>query len=477
VTAAPALSGTAVLAFVLFGIALILLAARLVGGLFARIGQPRVVGEIVAGILLGPTFLGPTLLGWDTPWTFLRCEAALAALGAAPSVSSCLFPPQSQAVLGVIGQIGLTLYIFLVGLEVDWDALKGKLPTIALVATGSVGIPIAGAFALLPLLYDARFVAAFGEVGQPSRGAFALMTGAMLSVTAFPVMARILQERGMTASPLGVIGVAAAAAVTVLMFMVVSAASGLAAGAQPVELVLRLAAAIGYIAVMFVVVRPVLRRLGDRYEQHSARLGRTDGLLWSEREAGVGGPLTTEMFAAIMVLVFVSAGVAHVLGLTVIVGGFLAGVVLPVRGPLIRDMTVELFDLVAVVLLPIFLAFSGLQTDFTRLQAAALPGIAIFLLAGILTKWGGGAIVGRAAGLSWREGNVLGVLLNCRGLLVLVVGLIAVQQNVITGSLQIGAVVMALVTTAMTGPLFDIAQRDLARPVSAPPAPPAGTAP
>jgi Kef-type K+ transport system membrane component KefB len=286
------------------------------------------------------------------------------------------------------------------------------------------------------------------------------MIGAMLSVTAFPVMARILQEKGLTLSPMGSIGVAAAALVTILMFMLVSVANGVASGASGSAIGLNLALAIAYLAFMGLVVRPALKPLGRRYEARVAQLGGpVDEAGWTQRDefapSGVGWALTHHMFATMIVLVFLSGMVAHILGINVIVGGFMAGVVLPARRGLIRDMTNELFDLVAIVLLPIFLAFSGLNTDFTALSVASLAGIALFLLAGVAGKWGGGALFARAGGLSLKEGNILGVLMNCRGLLVLVVALIGVQSGVITPAMQLGGVLMALITTAMTGPLFD----------------------
>jgi Kef-type K+ transport system membrane component KefB len=208
------------------------------------------------------------------------------------------------------------------------------------------------------------------------------------------------------------------------------------------------------------VVRPLLKPLGQRYEARVTELGGpVDEAGWSDRDefapSGVGWALTHHMFAIIMILVFASGWIAHVLGINVIVGGFMAGIVLPARKGLVRDMTNELFDLTAIILLPIFLAFSGLATDFTQLEPMALAGIGVFLIAGVVSKWGGGAVFGRLGGLSWAEGNVLGVLMNCRGLLVLVVALIGLQADVITPAMQLGGVLMALVTTMMTGPLFD----------------------
>jgi Kef-type K+ transport system membrane component KefB len=354
-----------------------------------------------------------------------------------PSVSSCLFPPQARSVLGAIGQVALTLFMFLVGLELDFALLRGKAKGIISVALGVVALPVALGFAIGPTLYNTTFAFGFDDPAtRPTSVGFTLMVSAMLAVTAFPVMARILQEKGLTLSPMGSVGIAAAAVVTVLMFLVVLLGAGVARGAGAGELGLRLAAAVGYVAAMLLVVRPALAPLGRAYRS--------------------AGTLTQPMFGAVLALVIASAAAAHILGVNVIVGGFLAGIVVPApRKELYTEFATRLYDLTGVVLLPIFLAFSGLNTDFTRLSRAALPGLALFLVAGIVGKWLGGAFFARLGGLSWAEGNVLGILMNCRGLLILVAALAAVNANVISPILQVGAVLMALITTMMTGPLFD----------------------
>ncbi len=442
-----------VVAFVLLDLTVILVMARLVGGLFVRLGQPRVVGEIVAGVLLGPTLLGAKVLAWNDSFSYLSCDASLGAPNtpgtAAESISWCLFPQQARSVIGILGQLALVLYMFLVGLELDYGLLKGKVKGIALVAFGAVAVPIGLGFLVGPALYDAKWVGTI-DGALASKSSFTLFVAAMLSVTAFPVMARILQEKRLTQSPMGAVGIAAAAVVTVLMFLAVLVASGVASDAGTTNLVTKFVVTGIYIAVLFVVVRPALAPLGRRYEQHG---------------------LSSEVFAGILVLVLASSYVAHKIGINVIVGAFLAGAVLPARKELFRDLSSHLAELTGTFLLPIFLAFSGLNTDFTTLGAAFVVGLSIVVVAGIAGKWLGAAVFARAGGLSWAEGNVLGVLMNCRGLLVLVVGLIGFQQGIISAQMQVAGVVMALVTTAMTGPLFDAFSRRLPGPKAAPPTP------
>lgn len=423
-----------VLSYVLLDIALILVAARLCGAVAQKVGQPRVVGEIVAGVLLGPTLLGPAIFVWDGSPSFMHCEDALSLAQAKESITSCVFPPQARSVLGILGQVALAFFMFLVGLELDWDLLKGKTKGIILVAVGVVALPVALGFAVGPLLYDAKFVASFGTDRQPSETAFSLMVGAMLSVTAFPVLARILQEKGLTQSAMGSIGIAAAAVVTVLMFFLVMVAGGVAEDRSTGEHLKKLAFAAAFLAIMAVAARPALRLLGRYFERN-----------------GFNG----EVLAVVILLLFAAAFVANALEINVIVGSFVFGAILPARKALFEALSSRLADLTGTVLLPIFLAFSGLATDFTRLRAEHAAGIALFLVAGIVAKWGGGAVAARAGGLSWAEGNVIGILMNCRGLLVLVVGLLALNRGVISPQLQVGGVLMALITTAMTGPLFD----------------------
>ncbi|MGY1709281.1 cation:proton antiporter [Geodermatophilus sp. SYSU D00758] len=437
----PSLPGDQVVAFVLLDVAIILVVARLVGALALRVGQPRVVGEILAGVLLGPSLLGASVFRWDEPWAFLACDRSLAE-GVAPSITSCFFPAQAQSGLNLLGQLALILFMFLVGLELDTDRLRGRYAGIATVAVGVVAIPVAAAFLLTPVLFDEKFLGA----GDPTRLGFTLMVGAMLAVTAFPVAARILQEKGLAATPLGVTGIAAAAAVTVLMFLAVGVARGVAAGEPGTTHLWRLVGTLVYLAVMWFAVRPLMARL----------LSGTS----ADR------PLEGTQLAAVLVLVLASAYAADRIGVHVIVGGFVAGLVLPRHPVLTGALVSKLSDVAVVFLLPVFLAYSGLRTDFTTLTWAVVPGIALFVVVAVAAKWGGGLVSGRLGGLSWAESNALGILMNCRGLLVLVVALVALNAGVISPQMQAGVVVMALVTTAMTGPLVD---RFLGRPAPAAP--------
>jgi K+:H+ antiporter len=426
----PSLPGDQVIAFVLLDVAIILVVARLMGALALRVGQPRVVGEIIAGVLLGPSLLGATIYTWGDPWAVLDCEKALPE-GATPSITSCLFPAQAQSGLNLLGQLALILFMFLVGLELDTDSLKGRAKGIVTVGFGVVVIPVLSAFLIAPALFNDKFIGS----GDPSRLGFTLMIGAMLAVTAFPVAARILQEKGLATTPLGAIGIAAAALVTILMFLAVGVARGVAADAPASTHVWRLVGTIVYLLVMWYVVRPLMARL---------LAGET-----------VGSPLTGDHFAIILGMVLLSSYAADRIGIHVIVGGFMAGLAVPRKRELTTSLLSRLSDVAISFLLPVFLAFSGLRTDFTSLGWEWVPGIVLFVVMAVASKWIGGLVSGKVGGLSWSESNALGVLMNCRGLLVLVVALVALNAGVISPQMQAGAVVMALVTTMMTGPLVD----------------------
>ncbi len=431
------LKGADVLFFVLLDIALILVAARTVGRTFERIGQPRVVGEIVAGILLGPTILGFQIAA-VTNASWLRCEAARSfvppggpppAQPPPPTLTECLFPAQSRGVLAIIGSLALALFMFLVGSQLDTDRLRGLWPSISVASVLAVGIPIAAAFAITPVLFTDRFAAT-----DVPRLAFTAYIAAILAVTAFPVMVRILQELGMDRTKMGGVGIASAAVITVLMFLLLNVANGIKQERGATSLLATLAMTVLYVGVMLFVVRPLLA-------------GRANALI------GPDGTIGMAAIVWLVVLVAASCVISDRLGLGPIVGGFLAGVALPRTAGLGPQLDARLQPITVGVMLPIFLAFSGLNTNLRLLGWAWMPGIVALLVAAIACKWLSGLVGGRLTGMTWAEGNLLGVLFNCRGLLVLVVALAALQQKAITPQLQAAAVLVALVTTMMTGPL------------------------
>ncbi|MGA1344441.1 MAG: cation:proton antiporter [Ilumatobacteraceae bacterium] len=391
---------------VLLALAVVIFAARVGGWAAVRIGQPRVVGEILAGVVIGPSALG--LLGGVV-------------------TTDRLFPAEVRSALGVIGQLGLLMFMLLVGVVFEPADVGRRWPAVGVVAVTVVAVPVGLGFALSPVLDSDRF-----STGA-SATAFALFLGAMLSVSAFPVTVRILEELRLERSTLGVVAIAAAAVVTVLMFIVSATARAVADGADAGGLVAVPVRAVAYLGIMLLVVRPALRVVGDR----------------------IAGLPTGGGLAVVAVVTLVSGRLAVEADLGVIVGGFIAGVVLPRRDVLAPVVIARTSDLVATILLPVFLATSGLITDLTSVGVGSLPGIAVFLVAAVVAKLAVGWAVARAVGLADHEARILGALMNCRGLLVLVIGMTAVEAGVITAQMQVGSVLVALVTTAMTGPIVN----------------------
>ncbi len=419
-----------VLAFVLGDLALILLAARLVGLIFVRFKQPRVVGEIIAGILIGPTVLGGHLASPGLPGGILPVDGAGAV--------NTLYPLQAFAFLNLLGQVALVLFMFLVGLELDQHLLKGKGRQIGTVALSVVIVPLALGFVVGSVLGSATW----RPVGVSST-TFALFLGAGLSVTAFPVMARILQEKGLMATPMGAVGVGSAAVVTVLMFLSIAAASASAKGAGVVRSVgVKALLTVALLIGLVVVVRPLMVWVTN----------------WRKMDNTLGAMLIGALAMGL---------VADRIGINALVGGFLFGLAVPARPGLAEAVNKRMQDAVVLFFLPIFLGVSGLRTDLKLLKPSLFGGLLLFLVLMVVGKWGVGYLAGRSVGLKSHQANLMGVLLNCRGLLILVVGLIGLQLKVITPAMQSVFVVGAIVTTLMTGPLVDVFVKDEPIPVDA----------
>jgi Kef-type K+ transport system membrane component KefB len=411
-----------VVAYVLADLAIILIAARLIGGLFARFGQPRVVGEIIAGILIGPTVLGGHLATPATP-------TAPAVDGA--GLVNQIYPLQAFSFLNLIGQIALVLYMFLVGLELDQRLLHGKGRQISVMAVAVVAVPIGLAFATGGFFDDPSW-----KAEGISTITFLLFLGAGLAVTAFPVMARILQEKGLMASEMGAVGVGSAAVVTVLMFLAIAAASASAQGAGVLgDVAMRFGLVLLLWVALLVVVRPVMGLVVRRWQP--------------------GRPVATLIAVTLIGALVTGLATDRIIGVA-LVGGFLFGTAVPASQELVETIVDRLEDAVVVFFLPVFLAVSGLRTDLKTITLDLVPGLLVFLALMIVGKWGAGYVAGRAVGLRGSQANTLGVLLNCRGLLILVVGLIGLQLGVITTGMQGVFVIGAVVTTVMTGPLVDV---------------------
>jgi len=397
------------LAVLLFQIAVIAVAARGVGVLFRKIGQPQVVGEMAAGIMLGPSLLG---------WAF-------------PQASQVLFPAESLDHLNVLSQIGVLLFMFLVGLEFNSRMVRNQGHAAILTSHVSITVPYmlgaALALYLYPRLSDDRVH--FTE--------FALFMGAAMSITAFPVLARILRERQLHKTELGSVTLACAAVDDVTAWCLLAYILVLVRAAQGgTPLWVTLAGLTVYLLFMVFVAKRLLRRFVTVFRRRKV--------------------LSDDMMALILVLLLVSAWATERLGVHLLFGAFLFGAVMPKERHFIAQLTEKIESVTLVLFLPIFFAYTGLRTSIGQVAGGEMWFYCLLiLLAAVVGKLAGSAIASRIAGLGWRDATALGVLMNTRGLMELVILNIGLDLGVISPALFSMMVIMALTTTFMTTPILE----------------------
>jgi Kef-type K+ transport system membrane component KefB len=415
VAAPGATSGAATfgLGLLILQIVVIVATARLVGAVLAYFGQPRVVGEMAAGLLLGPSALGLV----------------------APSVSAALFPPASLGFLNALAQAGLLLFMFLVGLELDPAHLKTRQRTALVTSHASIVVPLLLGTTLALVLYGP--LAPTGVAFAP----FALFMGAAMSVTAFPVLARILADRGMTNTPLGALAIACAAVNDVTAWCILAAVVLAAGAGDASDLMFTLGGTAFYLIAMFTLGRRLLATMHTRAQQPG---GTAKGLI-----------------GTVVLLAITSAWITERLGIHALFGAFLVGALVPKSGGAVAGkLSSRLRSLVVVLLLPLFFAFTGLRTTMSLISGGTLwMACGLVLLVAIAGKLGGSTLAARATGMSWRDALSLGALLNTRGLMELVILNVGLDIGVLSPPLFAMMVVMALVTTAMTTPLLNALQR------------------
>lgn len=417
--------------YVLADLALILLMARLAGNVSARLRQPRVVGEMISGILIGPTVLGGRLAGELTS----AGEPARQGSG----LTNAIYPGQAYAFLNILGVLALVFFTFLVGLEVPQRLLAGQAWHILIAGVASVVAPLALATAVASVL-DEPGVWRVTELpgGRPVPFInHVLVVGAGLTATALPVIARILQDKAMIATPVGAVGLGAAAVTTPLAFLVIAVAAGSGRAAEvPAAIGVRLALTGVLITVLFGVVRPLL----DRLLAHTFHPQR---------------PLDSGLLAVLLAGALLSALAADRIGVHALTGGLLFGAAVPQRDGLGEAVIERLRQFVTVFGVPVFLAVSGLQTDLRALRLEHLGGVALFLVAALLGKGGAATLVSRACGTTWQQAGAVGAMLSCGGLVTLAIALVARQAGMITEPMQVTFVIAAITTTLLTGPLLD----------------------
>jgi Kef-type K+ transport system membrane component KefB len=400
VSEAPVQPGD-ILVRVLIALVAVIAVGQLLSRLFALVQQPPVIGEVVAGILLGPSFIGAQASAW-------------------------ILPPKVAPFLSVISQLGVILYMFIVGLELNAGLIKGRARAAVATSHASILVPFLLGSLLALVLYpqlstsDVRFTN------------FALFVGVAMSITAFPVLARILTDLALTRTELGVIALSCAATDDVTAWCLLAFVVGVAQAQFGMGLLV-VAGTVGYIAAMLLIVRPLVVRLA----RHPAakRLSRT--------AAGI-----------VFVMLLASALATELIGIHAIFGAFLLGALVPHDSDFARDFARRTEQIVTVLLLPAFFALTGMRT-----RIDLLSGIEPWLLCGVIVlvatlgKFGGSFAAARLTGLDWRNAAALGALMNTRGLMELIVLNIGLDLRVISPALFSMMILMALVTTMMTSPV------------------------
>jgi Kef-type K+ transport system membrane component KefB len=393
---------------VLLQVVLIIGLSRLVGLGFRRLKQPLVIGEILAGMMLGPS-----LFGW-----------------VAPELAAQLFPADSIAFLSILKDLGLIFFMFLIGLELDPKYLKGNLKTAVLVSYVSILVPFS--LGLLLAVYLFPLLSSTGVAFT----AFALFLGAALSITAFPLLARILTEHNLQNTPLGTLALTCAAVDDVTTWGLLALAIAVTRTNSIASVLPVIVRSLIYIAFVILAVRPLLGQIA-KYYNHAAKLGQS-------------------ILALIYCIVLVSAVMTELIGIHLIFGAFLVGAMMPKETMLRQALAEKTEDFVLIVLLPIVFAYSGLKTQIGLLNSWPLWGLCgLVILVAISGKYLGTYGAARVSGIEHRNASALGWLMNTRGLTALIVLNIGLSLGVITPLLFTMLVMMALVTTTMTSPLLE----------------------
>jgi len=398
------------LSIALLQIIIIISLSRLFSFLMRLAGQPAVVGEIIAGIFLGPSILGAIF----------------------PLIWSSVFPIASLPNLHAMSTIGLSLFMFIIGLDLDISMLNKRIQTALFVSHASIFVPF-----FMGVLLAYHLYSGFAP-GGVSFLTFGLFMGVSMSITAFPVLARIIQERGLTRTPLGVMAITCAATDDITAWCILAVVIAVAKAGNLGSAFFTLFLAAGYVLVMFKVVKPLMLRFSQKFCDANGQILRP--------------------FVAISILVLlVSAYVAEIIGIHALFGAFLAGVTVPADPKIRETLRQKIEDVSLLLFLPIFFAFTGLRTQIGLLVSDGLWGICILVLVvAVAGKIVGTVSAARLMKQSWKNSFALGALMNTRGLMELVVLNIGYDLGIISPEIFVVLVIMAVTTTLMTGPLLNL---------------------
>jgi Kef-type K+ transport system membrane component KefB len=397
------------LAILLIQIIVILIVSRFFAWIFKEIGQPTVIGEIVAGIILGPSLLG---------YFF-------------PDFFQVLFPTKSLDNLNVLSQIGLILFMFIVGMELDLSVLKNRAKETLVISQFSIIFPFALGMILAFFLFQS-----FSPPGTQFLP-YALFIGIAMSITAFPVLARIVRERGMHNSKLGAIIISCAAINDITGWCLLAAVIAITKAGSFTSSIYVILMSILYVLFMIKVVKPFLKQIGD---------------LHSSREN-----LTKPIVAIFFTTLIISSFATEVIGIHALFGAFIAGTIMPDNAKFRNIFVEKVEDVSLVLLLPLFFVFTGLRTRIGLLNEPYIwEATGLIILVAIVGKFAGSTFAARYVKINWKDSLTIGALMNTRGLMELIVLNIGYELGVLTPEIFAMMVIMALVTTFMTGPALSL---------------------
>lgn len=397
------------LAILLLQIITIIVVARFFGWVFRKIGQPSVIGEIIAGIFLGPSLVGMYF----------------------PEYSALLFPKESLGNLQFLSQIGLILFMYVIGMELDLKVLKNQAKEAVVISHASIVFPFALGMGLSYFIYHQ-----FAPEGVEFLS-FSLFMGIAMSITAFPVLARIVQERGINKTRLGTIVITCAAADDITAWCILAAVIAIVKAGSIASSIYIMLMAFAYVLAMLFLVKPFFKKVGDLYSRHDT--------------------INKSVAAIFLLTLIISSYITEIIGIHALFGAFMTGVIMPDVAK-VRNLFIEKVEDVAVILLlPLFFVFTGLRTEIGLINDAYLWQVTGGIIAVAVTgKFIGSALAARFVGQNWRDSLTIGALMNTRGLMELVVLNIGYELGVLSPKVFTMMVIMALVTTFMTGPALDI---------------------
>ena len=397
-----------VLLTVIIQLIVIIAASRLAGALFRKIGQPQVCGEIAAGLILGPSLLGSMF----------------------PGMFNTIFDPSVGPIFSIMSQLGLVLLMFLIGLEFDFGHLDDNRNTALSISAAGIVFPFGLGFALGYYMH-----AEMGLQGSPLN--FALFMATAMSITAIPILGRIMIELNINRTRLGSLTISAAAIDDATGWILLALVSAIARSAfDPMKLTLMIGEVLVFGLFMIFAIRPLV-------------------IKWSRQVLAADGNLSLDSLAVILILILLSAICTNLIGIFSIFGAFFLGAILYDQTELVAAIRRRLSDFVTVFFLPIFFTYTGLRTDIGSMSGSGMWFFCgLVLLAAIVGKFGGCTLAARSNGLPWREASIIGVMMNTRALMELIVINIGYDLGVIPKSVFFMLVFMAVVTTYMTAPIL-----------------------